>query len=455
MSLWDNGLHWYLLFSNVTYLWTLYLEVRQYRKIQADLAIERNTKKEEADRVPSTTNDKSRLQMLQYTAAKSRLSMLQNGISHATEVTLWALGVLPRLWDWCGTQLLTWQGLCHPMGLEIGHALLFVSLNSLGTTLLALPFSAYSTFGIEARHGFNKMTPRVFVLDQLKAVLLFVSLGLPLQALFLWLLMLSGAHHMVYAVLGFSLAAALFVQALYPAVIRPLFNKTTPLAPGALRTSIEALAGRLGFPLANVYVMDGSLRSSHSNAYFFGMFRNKHIVLYDTLLDQCVGKDDDILAVIGHELGHWACWHTVVNFGLQQLLVLGFAVGARLVIGHAQLYHDFGFHSSSPFLAPNQLASSGGHAMYVGVMLASLLFSPLFTLASYLLVVLSRLFEYQADAFAVRLGYGVHLIDSLRTLAVENLSYDDPDPLYSWCHHSHPPMPHRVAAIQKLLKKAL
>ncbi|KAF0705389.1 Aste57867_7056 [Aphanomyces stellatus] len=224
------------------------------------------------------------------------------------------------------------------------------------------------------------------------------------------------------------------MMTIYPAFIMPLFNKFTPLADGSLRVAIEALASSLQFPLTKLFVCDGSTRSSHSNAYLFGMFNNKRIVLYDTLLAQAT--QDEIVAILAHELGHWKRWHTVQGLVIQQIyLVAMFAVFGRCMHDR-NLFASFGFY--------------GGHPLPIVVGLTLFLttvWAPVDKVLSYALTAHSRANEFEADAFAVDLGYGEPLQSGLTKISLENLSNMNPDKLYSAYHYIHPPLAERLAAV--------
>ena len=223
----------------------------------------------------------------------------------------------------------------------------------------------------------------------------------------------------------------------------PLFNKFTPLEEGVLRTRIEALASSLAFPLTKLFVCDGSKRSSHSNAYFFGFFNSKRIVLFDTLLEQAT--NDEIVAILGHELGHWKLWHTAQGFIIQQLYTFSLFYVFGRCMHDPELFASFGFATS-------------GNKEQLPVVIGFLLFSstvwaPVDHFLSFLVTLNTRKNEFQADAFAVDLGHAPGLQSGLTKLAIENLSNMNPDPLYSAYHYSHPPLLERLHAITERDKK--
>ena len=222
--------------------------------------------------------------------------------------------LLPKLWAISGLWLsryapTSWQG-------EIPHTLVFFFSFNIITTVLSLPTSAYNTFVLEEEFGFNKQTPKLFITDLLKGQALMVVLGAPVLSAFLAIVQKTGNTFFYYLWL-FGVAMQVFTITIYPILILPLFNKLSPLEEGALKTGVEALAARLKFPLKELYVIDGSKRSAHSNAYFYGLPWKKHIVIYDTLIEK--SDTEEVVAVLSHELGHWSLSHTTKLFGIAQV----------------------------------------------------------------------------------------------------------------------------------------
>jgi len=222
--------------------------------------------------------------------------------------------VLPKLWSLTGF----WLARYFPERFsgEISHSVLFFLTFSVISQMLALPLSYYSTFVLEEKFGFNKQTLRLWITDMLKGQALLVVLGTPLLSAFLKIIQVTGTKFFYYLWL-FGIAVQLFAITIYPIFILPLFNKLSPLEPGELKSSVEALASRLKFPLKSLYVIDGSKRSAHSNAYFFGLPWKKHIVIYDTLVEK--SEPQEVVAVLAHELGHWSQAHTTKLFGIAQV----------------------------------------------------------------------------------------------------------------------------------------
>jgi len=222
---------------------------------------------------------------------------------------------------------------------------------------------------------------------------------------------------------------------IYPIWIAPLFNDFKSLEAGELRTKIEELASQLQFPLTELYVVDGSTRSSHSNAYFYGFFKNKRIVLFDTLLKQV--DTTGIVAILGHEMGHWKMNHTVKNLVIMQCYIFVYFYTYACMIHNTAMFRSFGFESQ-PIL--------------IGLILYSLVSEPLGHFFGLAMNFLSRHFEYEADKFATDLG--LDLTDPLIRIHVENLSSFHTDSWYSAYHHSHPTLPERLRAIDALKKKS-
>ena len=296
-------------------------------------------------------------------------------------------------------------------------------------TVLDLPFSLYHTFVVEERFGFNRSTPAVFVTDLLKNALLLVIIGGPLIALALWIMEASGGLWWLYVWAVWTVFSLVMFWA-YPAVIAPLFNKFSPLDNEALKQRIQALMDKCGFRSKGIFVMDGSKRSGHGNAYFTGFGSNKRIVFFDTLLESL--NPPEIEAVLAHELGHFKLKHiqkrllTTFALSLAALALLGW------LAGQAWFYQGLGVSQASPWMA----------------LLLFMLAMPVFTFfLQPLMSLLSRKHEFEADAYAVQQSSGADLIRALVKMYRENASTLTPDPLYSAFHDSHPPAPVRITHI--------
>ena len=296
-------------------------------------------------------------------------------------------------------------------------------------SLLDLPFSLYHTFIVEERFGFNRSTIGVFLGDLLKQGALLLVIGGPLIALALWIMEASGSLWWLY-VWAVWMAFSLIMFWAYPAIIAPLFNKFSPLDNEALKQRIQALMDKCGFRSKGIFVMDGSKRSGHGNAYFTGVGNNKRIVFFDTLLDSL--EPAEIEAVLAHELGHFKLKHiqkrllTTFAMSLAALALLGWLAGANW------FYTGLGVSQPSSWMAL---------MLFMTVMpVFSFFLQPVMSL-------LSRKHEFEADAYAVKQSSGADLIQALVKMYRENASTLTPDPLYSAFHDSHPPAPVRISHI--------
>ncbi|KAH0542212.1 hypothetical protein FGG08_003334 [Glutinoglossum americanum] len=336
--------------------------------------------------------------------------------------------VLPKIWALSGT--LQERYVPARYAGEISHSLLFFLVFNLIGTVFSTPTSWYHTFVLEEKFGFNKQTPRIFITDMLKYQFLMVVLGSPILSGFLKIIQKTGTSFFYYLWL-FAVVIQIFAITIYPILILPLFNKLSPLDEGELKSGVEALARKLKFPLNQLYVIDGSKRSAHSNAYFYGLPWKKHIVIYDTLIAE--NETEEVVAVLAHELGHWSLSHTTKLLGISQFhLFYVFALFSVFINNHS-LYQSFGFHKEMPIV--------------IGFILFSDALTPMDTLVKLLMNILSRKYEFEADAFAVKLGYSTSLARSLIKLQIQNLSTMDADWVYASYHFSHPILPERLGAL--------
>ena len=310
-----------------------------------------------------------------------------------------------------------------PIGTGIAVMLAFMLISS----LLELPFSVYSTFVIEERFGFNRTTAKTFIVDMIKGGILAVVLGVPLLWIVLWLMEQSGEFWWVYAWMVWTLFS-LFIMWVYPTLIAPIFNKFEPLEEGDTLERIKQLLQRCGFSSKGIFVIDGSKRSSHGNAYFSGFGRNKRIVFFDTLLKML--NDDELEAVLAHELGHFKKKHIIKG------LLISFATTFIALALLAWLMKNEWFYTSLGISTPST---------YMALLLFALVL-PVFTFVLHpLLSLFSRKNEFEADEFAAQQTAADHLIQALVGLYKENASTLTPDPLYSAFYDSHPPAPVRIA----------
>jgi len=297
--------------------------------------------------------------------------------------------------------------------------------------LVALPFSLYSTFFIEARFGFNRTTPRLYVVDTLKGFAISAVIGIPVLLGLFWFMDRTGRFWWIWAFAAMSVFQ-LVMSVLGPLVIAPMFNKFTPLADGELKTAIMALADRLRFRTRGIFVVDSSRRSRHSNAYFTGLGRAKRIVLFDTLVAS--STTEEIVSVLAHEIGHEKRNHLKKGIAVSLAFSLaGFWV-ASILLHWLPLYQAFGFRQESYHAILVLLAFCSGPFTFFLQPLASLW---------------SRRHEYEADRFAVQsVGSAAGMKSALLRLTRENLSNLPPHPLYSFFHYSHPTLTERIAALE-------
>ncbi len=364
-----------------------------------------------------------------YTIAKARLGLLEMALSAAVLLGWTLLGGLEALHQ----TLLIWLG--GGMVQQLALLAAFVLING----AIDLPLTLYQTFVLEQRFGFNQMTPRLWLADLLKSLLLGALIGLPIAAAILWLMAASGALWWLWAWalwMGFNL----LFMVVYPLFIAPLFNRFEPLADETLKTRVTALMQRCGFAAKGLFVMDGSRRSAHANAYFTGFGAGKRVVFYDTLLKQLSGAE--VEAVLAHELGHFHHRHIVQRMVMVFALSLaGFALLGWLS-GQPWFYAGLGVRPSLGLLMPGAPAAPHDAVALVLFMLAV----PVFTVfLSPWFAQLSRRHEFQADAYAMAQTNGADLASALLKLYEDNASTLTPDPVYVQFHYSHPPASERLA----------
>ncbi|MBT3191906.1 MAG: M48 family metallopeptidase [Verrucomicrobia bacterium] len=316
---------------------------------------------------------------------------------------------------------------------DLVTGLLFMGSLFAASQLLSLPFSIYSTFVLEARYGFNRTTPRTFILDIVKGLLLTALLGGPLLALMLWFFEKTGAMAWLWC-WGSVTTIQIILLFLAPYVIMPLFNKFTPLEAGALRDAVEGYATEQAFAMKGVYTMDGSRRSAKSNAFFTGFGNSRRIVLFDTLVQK--HPDPELLAIVAHEMGHYKRHHII------KAILRGIATtGATFFLLSLCI-------KSPTLFAAFRMEHLSIHASFV---FFGFLYTPVSMALGIVGAIISRRHEYEADAFAVETaGDSTSLIAGLKRLTVENLGNLSPHPFKVWLDYSHPPVMDRIKAIRKL-----
>jgi STE24 endopeptidase len=352
-----------------------------------------------------------------YTLARTRLEIAET-IFDTVLAVLWLMVLLGPFFSLVAQFIA--PGISRAVAVVVAFALI--------GRVLQLPFSIYSTFALEARFGFNRATPMMFLRDRIKGVVLSALFGVPLLYGLFWLLRVMPD---TWWLLGWAAVMALMIamSVIYPAVIAPMFNKFTPMPDGALKSRIEALLAKCGFASRGLYVMDASRRSTHGNAYFTGFGKAKRIVFFDTLLLN--HTPDEILSILAHELGHYKLGH--IGQRIAEMAVLTF-------VGFALLRWAFAGGLGSAFGLP---ADPG---VVLIVVLTAM--GPVLHLLSPLTSWLSRRAEYQADNFAKAMTGAGPIISALTKLARDNLSTLTPDSVYALFYYSHPPVPARIARLR-------
>ena len=401
-----------LLISTVTQVWLAFRHIRHIglhrQVVPSDFAQHLNLN--EHQKAADYSRDKTRLALVSTLLDAGMLALLTLG------------GGLQAIHDFWEARL--------ESEIFTGAAVILTTFLFLG--VVSLPLSVYRTFGIDARYGFNKMTPALFLTDLIKKLLLAVLFGLPLLFGVLWIMQKMGEFWWLYVWLvwaGFNL----LMLAIYPTFIAPLFNKFKPLEDLTLKARIERFMEKCGFHAQGLFVVDGSKRSSHSNAYFTGFGKSKRIVFFDTLLARL--NNDEVEAVLAHELGHFKRRHILKR--IIWLFLVSFSGLALLgwLITEPWFYSGLGVETPTTALA----------------LVLFLLVSPVFTfLLSPLMSLYSRKHEFEADIYAAQQSSGVHLIEALVKLYKDNAATLTPDPLHSAFYDSHPPAFQRIARLKSI-----
>lgn len=345
-----------------------FLSFRQYQILKAE-----KPPKVLAGEIKQETFDKSQA----YGRAKAKYGFWSGLYSLIPQLAIVYYDVMPKVWDLTGVWLARYVP--ERFAGEIVHSLIFLFAFTFVGTIVDLPFQYYYHFVLEEKFGFNKQTVKLWVTDLIKGQALMIVFGAPLLSGFLAIIQKTGNNFFAYLWL-FSVVVQVFAITIYPIAILPLFNKLTPLEPGSLKSGVEDLAKKLQFPLSELHVIDGSKRSAHSNAYFYGLPWKKHIVIFDTLIEK--SDTEEVIAVLGHELGHWKLGHTTKLFAISQFHIFYLFTLFSVFINNRSLYQSYGFYNEFPII--------------VGFMLFSDALSPLDTVVKLLLNILSRVHEFQA-----------------------------------------------------------
>lgn len=356
----------------------------------------------------------------EYTKERTRFGILTSAFNLILLVVFWFAGGF----QWLDEIVRSWE-----LGV-IWTGLVYIGILILAKSILSLPFSVYSTFVIEEKYGFNKTTPRTFVLDLVKGLGLGILLGGPLLAGILSFFTFIDQYAWLYAWATVT-AFTLFVQFIAPTWIMPIFNDFEPLEDGDLRQKIRDYADKVNFAMEGVYVMDGSKRSSKSNAFFTGFGKNKRIALYDTLIEN--HEDNELVAVLAHEIGHYKKKHIIKNMAIS-IIQTGIMFFLLSVFLNSQgLYDAFYMDQAS---------------IYAGLIFFGMLYAPIDMITSIFMQVLSRKYEFEADEFASTTYQKEPMIEALKKLSKDNLSNLTPHPFYVFLNYSHPPVLQRIKAIR-------
>ncbi len=356
----------------------------------------------------------------EYTKVTTRFGILTSGFNLILLLVFWFAGGF----NWLDQIVRGWE-----LG-TIWTGLAYIGILILAKTILSLPFSIYSTFVIEERFDFNKTTPKTFVLDMLKGLGLSIVLGGPLLAGILAFFTYIDQYAWLYAWAAVTVFT-LFVQFIAPTWIMPIFNNFEPLEDGELRQKIRDYADKVNFALEGIYVMDGSKRSSKSNAFFTGFGKNKRIALYDTLIEN--HTDDELVAVLAHEIGHYKKKHIIKNMAVSivQTGVMFFLLSVFL--NSQGLYEAFYMEEMS---------------VYTGLIFFGMLYAPLDMILSIFMQMISRKYEFEADEYASTTYRKGPMVQALKKLSKDNLSNLTPHPFYVFLNYSHPPVLQRIKAIR-------
>ncbi|MEP0369052.1 MAG: M48 family metallopeptidase [Cyclobacteriaceae bacterium] len=359
----------------------------------------------------------------EYNVVTSRFGMLSATFSFVLMFCALYLG-------WFG-ELDKWLRTFSPF--EPVTNLLFFGAIFIISDIIGLPFSIYKTFVIEERFGFNKTTVKTFIIDKIKSYVLTILIGGILLSVLIYLVMQMGSDFWIY----FWVVVAVFVLFLnvfYTSVVVPLFNKLSPMEDGELKNSIQAYSDKVSFPLKNIFVIDGSKRSSKGNAFFSGLGKQKKVVLYDTLIEN--HSVEELTAVFAHEVGHFKKKH----------IILGTVISIGTIGFMLFLLSRMVFNSEVSYAMGGDIS-----ALHLNIMAFGILYSPISTILGLISNVISRKNEYEADNYAVTTYGGEALISALKKLSTDHLSNLTPHPAYVFFHYSHPPLLQRVRAMKEAL----
>ncbi len=372
------------------------------------------------DEVSAFYDKEKYLKSLEYHKEQTLFSFLTSAVS----VALTLLMLYFQGFGWLDLAL-------QNISSEIFRALAFFGILAIASDIITIPFQLYSTFVIEEKYGFNKTTIKTFITDKIKGYLLGAIIGGALLSLLVYLINQLGQNFWIW----FGLIASAFIlvaNLFYTSLILPLFNKLTPLQDGTLKNSIESYAGKISFPLNNIFVMDGSKRSAKANAFFSGIGRKKKIVLFDTLINN--HTTEELVAVLAHEVGHFKKKHIIFSY----------------ILSVIQIFFTLWILSLMVFNESLSQALGGLHTtLHLNLIAFTILFSPISGITSLFMNMYSRRNEFEADNYAKETYDGDALSNALKKLSVDSLSDLYPHPMYVFFHYSHPPLLKRLEALKR------
>ena len=405
-------------------IFEIYIKYRQYRRLGENRPIPKELISLGLDKLKYEESQK-------YQLAKIKFKIILN-------ITKNAMSLLFLYFDLNPLQYNISRKLCTSIPLikfnpdnEYGPLFYFIFFELISEEIIDLPFELYETFVLEEKFGFNKTTLNTFIKDQIKTFILFLIILPIVISLLVYVIIKGGKYFYIFTEICAIILMFIFMW-VYPNIIQPLFNKFKELEEGDLKNGILDLAKRVNYPLKKIYEMDASQRSSHSNAYLFGFWKNKRIVLFDTLIKNLEIKE--IEGVLGHEFGHWAKWHSIILLFISFTNIFIIFYLLQFFINEIPIFISFGFEQKSVF---------------IGLYLFFLIYSPVTFFINAIQNYIVRIIEYQADKYSYELGYGDYLKKALIKLSESNKSDLDPDPLYSIINYSHPILVERIRAINK------
>ena len=405
-------------------IFEIYIKYRQYRRLGESRPIPKELISLGLDKLKYEESQK-------YQLAKIKFKIILN-------ITKNAMSLLFLYFDLNPLQYNISRKLCTSIPLikfnpdnEYGPLFYFIFFELISEEIIDLPFELYETFVLEEKFGFNKTTLNTFIKDQIKTFILFLIIIPIVISLLVYVIIKGGKYFYIFTEICAIILMFIFMW-VYPNIIQPLFNKFKELEEGDLKNGIMDLAKRVNYPLKKIYEMDASQRSSHSNAYLFGFWKNKRIVLFDTLIKNLEIKE--IEGVLGHEFGHWAKWHSIILLFISFTNIFIIFYLLQFFINEIPIFISFGFEQKSVF---------------IGLYLFFLIYSPVTFFINAIQNYIVRIIEYQADKYSYELGYGDYLKKALIKLSESNKSDLDPDPLYSIINYSHPILVERIRAINK------